>query len=123
MHKKNSYITKAEIEAKLTGQITSHTHAVEVPKDTLITTNIVGTTLTLTTDKYQTARMVSGTEIVLPTVTSFTEIHLFFSAATDMTVILPNCKWQSQPTINANKSYELIFTYTTEWLGGCVVYE
>lgn len=120
---KNSDITKAEIEAKLTGQITSHTHAVEVPKDTLITTNIVGTSLKLTTDKYQTTKMVNGTEIVLPSVTSFTEIHLFFSAATDMTVILPNCKWQSQPTINANKSYELIFTYTTEWLGGCVVYE
>lgn len=120
---KNSDITKAEIEAKLTGQITSHTHAVEVPKDTLITTNIVGTSLKLTTDKYQTTKMVNGTEIVLPSVTSFTEIHLFFSTTTDMTLVLPNCKWQSQPTINAKKSYELIFTYTTEWLGGCVVYE
>ena len=120
---KNSDITKGEIEAKLTGQITSHTHAVEIPKDALITTNIIGTSLTLTADKYQTTKMVSGTEIVLPSVANFTEIHLFFSTTTDMTLVLPNCKWQSQPTINAKKSYELIFTYTTEWLGGCVVYE
>jgi len=93
-------------------------------KDTLVTTNISGTTLALTTDKYQTATIVDGTEITLPTVTSFTEIHLFFSTTTDLTLVLPACKWQNgnTPTIAANKTYEFIFTYTTEWLGGVIEY-
>lgn len=94
-------------------------------KDTLVTTNISGTTLALTANKYQTATVVDGTEITLPTVTSFTEIHLFFSTTTDLTLTLPACKWQNgnTPTILANKTYEFIFTYTTEWLGGVIVYE
>ena len=93
--------------------------------DTLLTTNISGTTLALTTDKYQTTTVADGTEITLPTVTSFTEIHLFFSTTTDLTLILPSCKWQNgnTPTISANKTYEFIFTYTTEWLGGVIQYE
>lgn len=93
--------------------------------DTLVTTNISGTTLSLTTDKYQTTTIVDGTEITLPTVTSFKEIHLFFNTATDLTLILPSCKWQNgnTPTIVGNKTYEFIFTYTTEWLGGVIAYE
>lgn len=92
--------------------------------DTLVTTNISGTILSLTTDKYQTATVVDGTEITLPTVTAFTEIHLFFSTTTDLTLILPSCKWQNgnTPTISANKTYEFIFTYVTEWLGGVIEY-
>ena len=94
-------------------------------KDTLVTTNISDTTLALTVNKYQTATVADGTEITLPAVTSFTEIHLFFSTTTDLTLTLPACKWQNgnTPTIAANKTYEFIFTYTTEWLGGVIVYE
>ena len=94
-------------------------------KDILVTTNISGTTLSLTKNKYQTATVSDGTEITLPTVTSFTEIHLFFNTTQDLTLILPSCKWQNgnAPTISANKTYEFIFTYTTEWLGGVIVYE
>ena len=93
--------------------------------DNLVTTDISGTTLSLTMDKYQTTTVVDGTEITLPTVTSFTEIHLFFGTTTDLTLILPSCKWQNgnTPTISANKTYEFIFTYTTEWLGGVITYE
>ena len=94
-------------------------------KDTLVTTNISGTTLALTSSKYQTATVTDGTEITLPAVTSFTEIHLFFSTTTDLTLTLPACKWQNgnTPTILANKTYEFIFTYVTEWLGGVIQYE
>lgn len=94
-------------------------------KDTLVTTNISDTTLALTVNKYQTATVADGTEITLPTVTTFTEIHLFFSTTTDLTLTLPACKWQNgnTPTIAANKTYEFIFTYATEWLGGVIVYE
>ncbi len=93
-------------------------------KDILVTTNISGTTLALTVNKYQTATVVDGTEITLPAVTSFTKIHLFFSTTADLTLTLPTCKWQNGniPTISANKTYEFIFTYTTEWLGVVIVY-
>ena len=93
--------------------------------NTLVTINKSGTTLSLTKDKYQTSTVSDGIEITLPTVTAFTEIHLFFSTTQDLTLILPSCKWQNgnTPTISANKTYEFIFTYTTEWLGGVIVYE
>lgn len=92
--------------------------------NTLVTTNISGTTLSLTTNKYQTATIADGTKITLPAVTSFTKIHLFFSTTADLTLTLPTCKWQNGniPTISANKTYEFIFTYTTEWLGVVIVY-
>ncbi len=92
--------------------------------DTLVTTAIVGTALTLTTDKYQTTTMVAGTTIVLPTVTSFKEIHLFFSTTEALTVTFPTVKWQTQPSIVANKTYEIIFTYINNfWIGGMIAYE
>ena len=92
--------------------------------NTLVTTNISGTTLSLTTNKYQTATIADGTKITLPAATSFTKIHLFFSTTADLTLTLPTCKWQNGniPTISANKTYEFIFTYTTEWLGVVIVY-
>ncbi|SCI51405.1 Uncharacterised protein [uncultured Clostridium sp.] len=120
--------------ASITGTVENPLLNLGIPKgengtggssDTLVTTNISGATLSLTTDKYQTATVVDGTEITLPTVTSFTEIHLFFNTTADLTLILPACKWQNgnTPTISASKTYEFIFTYTTEWLGGVIAYE
>lgn len=92
--------------------------------DTLVTTDIVDSVLALTTDKYQTTTIADGVEITLPTVTDFTEIHLFFSTDADLTLVLPSCKWQNGtvPTISANKVYEFIFTFTDEWLGGVIEY-
>ena len=90
--------------------------------DTLVTTSIIDSTLTLTTDKLQTTTMQDNTAIILPNVDKFTEIHLFFSTESELTLILPNIKWQSDINIEANKVYEFVFTYTTEWLGGCVIY-
>ena len=91
--------------------------------DELITTNIVDSTLTLTTYKYQTTTMEDNTTIVLPDVSNYTEIHLFFSTESELTLILPSIKWQSDINIESGKTYEFIFTYTNEWLGGCVIYE
>lgn len=89
---------------------------------------ISNTTLTLTEKKNQiVSNMVDGTEILLPSISDSRplELHLFFNTTEDLTLILPSCKWQngSAPTISANKTYEFIFTYTTEWLGGVIVYE
>lgn len=91
--------------------------------DTLVTTEIVDGTLTLTTDKYQTTTMKNNTTIVLPQVDKFTEIHLFFSVTEDLTLTLPKVTWQNEPTIESGKTYEFIFTYTTEYLGGCICYD
>lgn len=90
----------------------------------LIETPIKNSILNLTLNKYQTTTMEDNTTIILPQVDKFTEIHLFFSAESELTLVLPSgVKWQTQPTIEGGKTYEFIFTYTTEWLGGCVVYE
>lgn len=91
-------------------------------KEELVEVPIIDSTLTLTTDKFQTTVMEDNTTIVLPTVNKFTEIHLFFSTTSELTLTLPNIKWQNQPNVESNKVHEFIFTYTTEWLGGCVAY-
>lgn len=106
-----------EVETRLTEMITTHSHP-----NRLVTVDIVDTVLNLTTDRYQTTTMITGTTIVLPTVTSFTEIYLFFKADSDLILSLPSCKWQNIPTIKSGKYYELVFTYTTEWIGGVIVY-
>ena len=86
------------------------------------TTPIVDSTLNLTTDKYQTTTMENNTTIVLPTVDTFTEINLFFDTTEALTLIFPSIKWQTTPNIEADSSYEFIFTYVNgTWLGGYIV--
>ena len=83
--------------------------------------------LTLTKDKYQECEMLDGTEIVLPTLDAYEEIHLFFSTTDAVTIIMPDgLKYQQIPTILANKTYEFIFTYTNTskgWVFGYIEYE
>lgn len=88
----------------------------------LVNVKIVDGKLNLTTNKNQTTEMINNTEIILPTVDKYTEIHLFFNTTEELTLTLPNIKWQTEPTLEANKTYEFIFTYANEWLGGMVVY-
>ena len=79
--------------------------------------------LNLTEDMYQKTNMVDGTEIVLPDVIGFTEIHLYFNATDDMNLVFPNCKYKTEPVIQAGRSYEIIAVYNTmEWLVDCVTY-
>lgn len=91
--------------------------------DNIVQKPISNAILNLGTEKYQKCTMQDLTKINLPTVTSFTEIHLFFNTTEALTLIFPSCKWQHQPSIEANKTYEFIFTYVGEWLGGYIVYE
>lgn len=90
---------------------------------TLVVNSIEDGKLQLTTDRYQKVEMLDNTEIVLPTVDSFTEIHLFFTTTSALTLKLPDGRYQRVPTINANKAYELIFTYIDEWLIGYIEYD
>ena len=83
--------------------------------------------LTLTKDKYQECEMLDGTEIILPTLDTYEEIHLFFSTTSDIAIIMPDgLKYQQIPTILSNKTYEFIFTYTNTskgWVFGYIEYE
>ena len=82
-----------------------------------------GKTLTLTVDKYQYAVLSNGDSIELPSVSSFTEIHLFFKASADLTLTFPSVRWQSIPSITSGHTYEIIFTYVVdEWLAGVICY-
>ena len=89
----------------------------------VVQVDVVDGILTLTDDKYQKTTMVDGTEIVLPDVTGFTEIHLYFSTEEDMNLTFPSCKWRVDPNIEAGSSYEIVAVYNTmEWLLNCISY-
>ena len=149
----NRYYTETEINTKLAGKANSshgnHVPATQTannakflrndntwqtvtpanigaePRDnTVATVSVASGKLTLTTAKRQKCtNLVSGTEIVFPTVTTFTEIHLYFSATTNMKLTFPECKWRIDPNIEAGKSYEIVATYNTmEWLVNVIVY-
>ena len=107
--------TEAFVEEKLAG--------LGSQPETLVQVIVTGNTLQLTKDKYQYSVLSSGNGISLPSVSSFAEIHLFFKTTSEITLVLPSVRWQTQPTIQANKTYEFIFTYVKdEWLGGVVEY-
>lgn len=107
--------TETFVEEKLAG--------LGLQPDTLVQVSVTGNTLQLTEDKYQYSALSSGNGISLPSVSSFAEIHLFFKTTSEITLVLPSVRWQTQPTIQANKTYEFIFTYVKdEWLGGVVEY-
>jgi len=95
-----------------------------MPAPSLTNKLVSGNTLTLSTDRYQyVENMTSGTTIILPTVTTFTEIHLFFSADDDLTLILPNILYQKVPEVVAGSMYEFIFTYVgNQWICGYIEY-
>jgi hypothetical protein len=109
------------LEVSIQSQINSLTAKV-IPTVTAV--SVSSGTLTLTDNKYQKCtNMVSGTNIVFPSVTNFTEIHLYFSASTDMNLIFPECKWRVDPSIESGKSYEIVAIYNTmEWLVNIIVY-
>lgn len=90
----------------------------------LVGNTVTNKTLTLTVDKYQYAVLSNGDSIELPSVSSFTEIHLFFKASADLTLTFPSVRWQSIPSITSGHTYEIIFTYVVdEWLAGVICYE
>lgn len=97
---------------------------VDLQSNTLAQVSVIENILQLTEDRYQYGVLSNGNQISLPSVSSFTEIHLFFKTTSEITLVLPSgVRWQTQPTIQANKVYELIFTYViNEWLGGVVEY-
>lgn len=83
--------------------------------------------LTLTTDKIQTTTLAVPTDITLPTVTGYTEIHLFFEGSEGVTITTgtTTVRWKTSPTISTGNLYEIVFTYindTIGWIGDCSSY-
>ena len=119
-------------EAEIIGQLTADKSALmkEIndlkaalnPEVKLV--SVTGNTLTLTADKYQKCmNMVDGVQVVFPSVTNFTEIHLYFTTEIDLNLDFPECKWRVDPNIEEGKSYEIIAIYNTiEWLVNVIVY-
>ena len=137
---KNSDITKAEIEAKLIGDISTHSHSQYLTqhqdlsqyakKETLSTVSVANNTLTLTVNKYQYTQITGNTTITLPNVNEFVEIHLFFNLASGFagTISLSSTtqiRYQQELAFEANNSYELILTQVPSmgWLVGLIKYE
>ena len=94
--------------------------------DNIYTDYVSGNSLELTTNKYQYASITSNTTINLPSVSSFTVIHLFFDWPSGVSITMPsNAKWQEGTMYGPGYTHEFVFTYTNStigWLGGCVVY-
>lgn len=91
----------------------------------IITVNNVNDSLTLTTNKTQYTTLTIPVEVILPTVTEYTEIHLFFNGSEGAELNTTNVKWESQLTIENNKSYEVVFTYVNDvvgWLAKSIIY-
>ena len=81
-------------------------------------------TLTLSTDRYQYAKLANGNTIALPSVSNFTEINLFVKDCNISTIKLPDkCKWRVDPNLNSGTSFMFKFIYTTqEWLAEVNIY-
>ena len=122
----SEYITETELNNSLSNYaLKSEIPSGSTTSEQLVTVTISNRRLTLTTDKRQVVSMANNTTITLPSVSSFTEIHLYFTARSNYTVTFPTVKWQKTPSIASGKSYEFIFTYVNSsigWLGGFVEY-
>ena len=123
--KKITLYSDQEYVSSITPVCTSSLNAQYV--DNIYTDYVSNRVLTLTTDKYQYAAITSNNTIInLPSVSSFTEIHLFFDWPSGISIIMPsNVKWQEGVMYGPGHTHEFIFTYVNSdigWLGGCVVY-
>ncbi len=65
----------------------------------VVQVDVIDGMLHLTTDKYQITEMIEGTEIVLPEVDRFTEIHLYFNSVSLNSIVLPECKWRVESNV------------------------
>lgn len=90
----------------------------------LKTINIADGVLQLTEDYKQYCAMEDLTEILLPTTDKeMLEIHLWFYADVDYSLLLPNTFNQKEISIKANKHHEIIFEkIKNNWFGGVVYY-
>lgn len=95
--------------------------------DKIITMATISNKVNLVTNtKNQYINVTEDLEITLPNVVEYTEIHLYFSPSSTVSITFPpSIKWKDVPTIEANKVYEIIFKYINEkigWIGEYKIY-
>lgn len=90
--------------------------------NSFVTAEVVNGVLALSTHKHQIATLTTSTTLTLPSVSDYTEIHLFLTISEVLSLTLPLIKWQSEPSVEIGKTYEFIFTYANEWLGRYIAY-
>ena len=121
----SEYITETELNNKGYATESYVSTTIGNIKESLVTRTISNSRLTLSTDKRQFVSMANNTTITLPSVSSFTEIHLYFNASSNYTITFPSVKWQKTPSVSSGKVYEFIFTYINSsigWVGGYIEY-
>ena len=78
---------------------------------------------TLTTQPRQYAIISGLSELVMPEVNDFTEIHLYFNVTDDAYVVFPEGKYKNNIEPEHTNSYELVCVYNTkEWIFEIIEY-
>lgn len=108
--------------------INNKNEEVALKKDICLTIKdktIIENTLTLGIEPLQYADIISGTTIVLPVVSIYTEINLFFECINDIAVTFPSISWQQPTETKANKKYKYNFIWVNNdigWVGSFTIY-
>lgn len=109
------------ITAKKLNSMVEHTNSI-VDEEVLVV-EIKDANYTLTTQPRQYALISGLSELVMPEVNDFTEIHLYFNIAEDAYVIFPEGMYKNNIEPQHTNSYELICVYNTkEWIFEIIEY-
>ena len=109
------------ITAKKLNSMVEHTNSI-VDEEVLVV-EIKDANYTLTTQPRQYAIISGLSELVMPEVNDFTEIHLYFNITDDAYVIFPEGMYKNSIEPQHTNSYELICVYNTkEWIFELIEY-
>ena len=109
------------ITAKKLNSMVEHTNSM-VDEEVLVV-EITDANYTLTTQPHQYALISGLSELVMPEVNDFTEIHLYFNITDDAYVIFPEGMYKNIIEPQHTNSYELICVYNTkEWIFELIEY-
>lgn len=98
-------------------------HANGIVDEEVLVVEIKDGNYTLTTQPRQYALISGLSELVMPEVNDFTEIHLYFNITDDAYVIFPEGKYKNSIEPQHTNSYELVCVYNTkEWIFEIIEY-
>ena len=98
-------------------------HANGIVDEEVLVVEIKDANYTLTTQPRQYAIISGLSELVMPEVNDFTEIHLYFNVTDDAYVILPEGMYKNNIEPQHTNSYELVCVYNTkEWIFEIIEY-
>lgn len=98
-------------------------HANGIVDEEVLVVEIKDANYTLTTQPRQYAIISGLSELVMPEVNDFTEIHLYFNVTDDAYVIFPEGMYKNNIEPQHTNSYELVCVYNTkEWIFEIIEY-